>query len=140
MTKKTQKPTMRTATLKKRKQYRFGKFLAEGEKVFIREEFAGKGRYVYTAFRKENDTLGFGVTRSEFEYTDKQTFIVHVSRISYASRNIEVEATDRKEAEQLATEQAGDFEFSEHDADYKADSILTKEEHFNIFPNSDIHK
>jgi len=123
----------RTAVLKKNKQYKFGKSLTKGEKVFITEEFAGHGRFIYTAFRKITDTLGFGVTASEFEYIDKQKFIVCVTRTSYSSRNIEVEATTRKEAEELANEKAGDFEFSEQSADYSVVAIHTKKEHEGLF-------
>lgn len=133
MAKKTVQPKFRTAIIKKNKSYKFGKQLLKGEKVFIKEEFVGKGRYVYTAFRKKDDTLGFGVTRSEFEYTDKEKFVVLVTRASYSSRNIEVEATDREEAKRLATDEAGNFEFSEHDAEYTADSVCTKSEHDNLF-------
>jgi len=130
---KNEKPKFRTAVIKKNKSYKFGQSLRKDEKVFIKEEFVGKGRYVYTAFRKEDDTLGFGVTRSEFEYTDKEKFVVLVTRISYSSRNIEVEATDRKEAERLANEEAGNHEFSEHDAEYKVDAVHTKSDHDNLF-------
>ena len=41
MAKKKEQPKMRIAILKKRKQYKFGKHLDKGEKVFIKEEFAG---------------------------------------------------------------------------------------------------
>ena len=133
MAKKKVHQKLRTAIIKKFKSFKFGKFLSKGEKVFIKEEFVGKGRYVYTAFRKENDTLGFGVTRSEFEYTDKEKFVVLVTRASYSSRNIEVEATDREEAKRLAIDEAGNFEFSEQNADYTTDSICTKAEHENLF-------
>lgn len=51
---------------------------------------------------------------------------VLVRRISYASRNIVVKATSEKEAKRLAIDEAGNFEFSEHDADYEVDSISTK--------------
>ena len=56
----------------------------------------------------------------------KKVYEVLVSRISYASRNITVEATSEKEAKKLATEEAGNFEFSEHDADYVVDSVSKK--------------
>lgn len=140
MAKKVEQPIFRKAEIKKGRTFKFGQKLKKGEQVFITEKFMGHGRYAYTAVRNIGDTLEFGVTRSEFEYTDKEKFIVLVSRISYASRNIEVEATDRKEAERLANEAAGDFEFREHDADYKVDSVLSKREHEGIFPDSDIHK
>ena len=133
MKKEITQPKMRTAVIKKNKSYKFGKALAKGEKVFIKEEFVGKGRYVFTAYRTKDGVLGFGVTRSEFEYTDKETFVVLVTRTSYSSKNIEVQATDREEAKRLAMDDAGSMEFSEHDADYSADAIFTKNEHENLF-------
>lgn len=126
---------MRKAIIKKSKNYKFGQNLKKDEPVFIEEKCVGKGRYVYTAFRKENDTLGLGVTRSEFEYTDKEKFIVAVTRISYSTRNIEVEAMDRNEAKSLAIDKAGDRVFTEQNADYEANSVLTSKEHGDMFPD-----
>lgn len=133
MATKTVKAKLRKAVLKKNKQYKFGKTLKAGESVFIKEEYAGHQRYVYTAFRKENDTVGFGLTRSEFDYTEKEKFVVSVTRISYSTRNIEVEADDRKQAKELAIDEAGGFDFSEQSADYDANSVLTEAEHKNLF-------
>jgi len=60
-------------------------------------------------------------------------FIVSVTRTSYSTRNIEVDATSRKEAEELAIDAAGDYEFSEQNADYSTNSILTEQEHKSLF-------
>jgi len=139
MAKKTEQPIFRKAEIKKGKTFKFGQKLKKGEQVFITEKFMGHSRYTYTAVRNIGDTLEFGVTRSEFEYTENEKFIVLVNRISYASRNIEVEAKDRKMAERLAFEEAGSLEFREHDADYQIDSVISKTEHKDMFPNSEIH-
>lgn len=45
---------------------------------------------------------------------------VPVCRIGYGNRDIEVEATSKKEAVARALDEAGSHEFSEHDADYEA--------------------
>lgn len=124
---------MRKAIIKKNKSYKFGQSLKKGEEVLVDEKFMGKGRYVFTAFRPDNLTLGLVVTASEFEYTEKEKFIVSVTRISYSTRNIEVEAMDRKQAKELAVDEAGGEEFLEQSADYEANSIMTKKEHNNTF-------
>ncbi len=126
---------MRKAIIKKNKSYKFGQSLKKGEEVLIKETFGGKGRYIYTAFRPDNLILGLGVTASEFEYTEKEKFIVSVTRISYSTRNIEVEAMDRKEAKEVAIDEAGGEEFSEQSSDYEANSVLTSKEHEEIFPD-----
>lgn len=48
-------------------------------------------------------------------------YTVNVTRTGYAHREIEVEAATEEEAKQKAEEIAGNFEFSEKDADYKAE-------------------
>lgn len=48
-------------------------------------------------------------------------FLVKVTRISYAFRDIVVEAENEKEAMDKALNQAGDQEFSERSAEYGAD-------------------
>jgi hypothetical protein len=55
-------------------------------------------------------------------------FEVQVFRTSYSSRMIEVEANNEEEAKKNALEEAGDYEFSEHDAEYTVDYITKKEE------------
>jgi hypothetical protein len=57
----------------------------------------------------------------------KKKFSVLVTRTSYASRNIEVEAESVAEAKEKAIEEAGDYEFSEHDADYRVDHVAIVE-------------
>jgi hypothetical protein len=47
------------------------------------------------------------------------TFKIQVTRIGYATRNIEVPAADQQEAERLALATAGNYEFREHDAEYE---------------------
>ena len=53
----------------------------------------------------------------------KRKFTVLVSRISYSNRNIEVEATSKKEAKEKALDAAIGEEFREHDVDYTVDAI-----------------
>lgn len=45
-------------------------------------------------------------------------FKVSVDRIGYGNREIEVEANSQEEADAKALDEAGNFEFSEHNADY----------------------
>ena len=54
-------------------------------------------------------------------------FEVQVFRTSYSSRIIEVEAENEEEAKENAIEKAGDYEFSERDADYTVDFVTKKE-------------
>ncbi len=54
-------------------------------------------------------------------------FEVQVFRTSYSSRIIEVEAENEEEAKENAIEKAGDYEFSEHDADYTVNFVTKKE-------------
>ena len=46
-------------------------------------------------------------------------FRIEVTRIGYASRVIEVEATTQDDAERIALETAGNHEFTEHYAEYQ---------------------
>jgi hypothetical protein len=48
---------------------------------------------------------------------------VGVSRTAYAFNYIEVEATSEEEAEMKALECAGDYNYSEHDADYAVEGV-----------------
>jgi hypothetical protein len=48
----------------------------------------------------------------------KKFFEVEVRRIGWGFRTIKVYADDQVEAEQIALDTAGDYEFSEHSADY----------------------
>ena len=54
-------------------------------------------------------------------------FEVQVFRTSYSSRIIEVEAENEEEAKENALEEAGGYEFSEHDAEYTVDFLTKKE-------------
>jgi hypothetical protein len=58
------------------------------------------------------------------EYPEEHEFEVAVVRIAYGSRKIRVKAKFQFEAEQKALNEAGDYEFSEHDADYEIESVL----------------
>jgi hypothetical protein len=49
---------------------------------------------------------------------------VAVCRVGYGHANLSVRARTEKEAEELATDQAGDIHFSEHDAEYEVTGIL----------------
>lgn len=50
-------------------------------------------------------------------------YTVSVVRIGYAHRDITVDADSEQEAVDKAVDTAGNYEFSEHDADYKADYV-----------------
>ena len=58
------------------------------------------------------------------EYPEDREFEVAVIRIAYGSRKIRVKAKSQFEAEQKALNEAGDYEFSEHDADYEIEAVL----------------
>lgn len=58
------------------------------------------------------------------EYPDEREFDVAVLRIAYGSRRIRVKAKSQFEAEQKALDEAGDYEFSENDADYEIESVI----------------
>jgi hypothetical protein len=51
-------------------------------------------------------------------------FQVEVCRIAYAVRTIEVEALNAEEAENIALDTAGNYEFSEHHADYECNAVV----------------
>lgn len=46
-------------------------------------------------------------------------FNIRVTRVGYATRRIEVEAADPRQAEQIALDTAGRYEFREHHAEYQ---------------------
>jgi hypothetical protein len=46
-------------------------------------------------------------------------FKIEVTRIGYASRTIEVGAADEPEAQRIALDTAGNYQFTEHDAEYQ---------------------
>lgn len=51
-------------------------------------------------------------------------FKVSVVRISYAVREIEIEAESEEAAKELALDEAGNYEFSEHNSDYEVESVF----------------
>jgi len=116
----------RKAIIKKGKSFKFGQSLKKGEEVLIEEVCIGKGKYRHTAYRPNDMTLGLGVTPSEFEYTEKEKYVVMVTRISYCTKNFEVEANNRKEAGILADEMACNTVFGEDDAKYEIGGVYTK--------------
>lgn len=105
------------------------------EEVLVVEKYLGRGRHEYRAFRKGDEQNSVKVTRSEFDFMEQTEFVVYVTRISHSTKRIVVSAKDRKAAEALASDKAGDLEFSEQDAEYKVDMAMTKEEHQNTFGN-----
>ncbi|MEW6587272.1 MAG: hypothetical protein AB1442_16895 [Nitrospirota bacterium] len=58
------------------------------------------------------------------EYPEEREFEVAVLRIAHGSRKIRVKARSHFGAEQKALDEAGDYEFSEHDVDYEIESVL----------------
>lgn len=56
---------------------------------------------------------------------------VTMRRTGYAFRDIEVEAESRDKAREKAYEIAGDYEYSEKDADYKVENTYQVEEEKN---------
>ena len=53
----------------------------------------------------------------------KKLYRVGVSRTGYGYNTLDIEATSQKEAQEKALECAGEFSFSEHDADYAVEGI-----------------
>lgn len=56
------------------------------------------------------------------------TFDVTVVRTSYASHTFRVEAKNKKEAKEIALDNAGSESFSEKDADYSVEYIIPVDE------------
>lgn len=56
------------------------------------------------------------------EINPKRTFKVPVRRIGYSFKTIEVEAHSEEEAEEIALEEAGSYEFSESSSEYEIDA------------------
>lgn len=54
---------------------------------------------------------------------EEMKFNVHVMRIGYAFRIIQVEAKNPKEAEELALEEAGNHEYSEKSSEYSVQEV-----------------
>lgn len=53
---------------------------------------------------------------------------VHVTRIGYSSKTIQVSAISQEEAEKKALEAAGNLEFPERDAEYAVEGMTPAEE------------
>ena len=54
-------------------------------------------------------------------------FKVSVVRVAYAVREIEVDALDEKDAQDVALETAGNYEFSEHSSTYEVEGVYPTE-------------
>lgn len=53
---------------------------------------------------------------------------VNVNRIGYANKIFEISAQNKNEAKARALDDAGNFEFSEHNAEYEIEDIIELEE------------
>ena len=97
----------------------------KGTEVLVTDEGYWKGRKQYSLKLADGSNPNtFKVTESQFEFSETVKYTVLVSRISYASQNIEVEALNDNEAKKLALIEAGGLEFREHDADYEVDGVF----------------
>lgn len=54
-------------------------------------------------------------------------FKVQILRTAYGRREIEIEAADKNEAEEKAINTAGDYEFTNHDADFEVEFVKQAE-------------
>jgi hypothetical protein len=55
---------------------------------------------------------------------------VVVTRTSYSSRDFDITAHSIEEAKQVALDNAGDYEFSEKDANYEVDGVYPYQSNF----------
>lgn len=117
------KKVYRKAIIKKGKPH-----LKKDQEVLVEEVCIGRGKYMYYAYKPEDMSMAIPIAPSEFEYTEKEKYIVLVTRISTCTKQFEVEAKNRKEAENIASEEAVNVEFSEDDAEYKVDCVFTKKQ------------
>lgn len=104
------------------------KFFTKGEDVLIKEMPIGKNNFRYVAIRETAPDIEYKVIASEFEYIEDVEFTVSVTRVAYAHRNIVVKAKTRKEAEEMAIDEAGSLEFIEHTSEYESGGAYLKEE------------
>lgn len=105
------------------------KSFKKGTEVLIKDEGYWKGIQQYSltlASTDDVDKTEYKVTRSLFQFTEKINFVVTVTRVSYSSKNIEVSALDAKQAQILALDKAGDYEFGEDSASYEVDGVMIK--------------
>jgi hypothetical protein len=115
---------MRKAIMKKNKTSDIGEKFVKGSEVFIQTKPIGRGKMKHIASNNEKLITGIAVTPSEFDFVDAAEFTVSVMRTSYSFKNIVVKAKTRKEAESLAIDEAGSYEFSESDAEYEAKGVV----------------
>lgn len=102
--------------------------LEKGTEVLITDEGYWKGVKQYSLRLADgSNPTAFKVTESQFEFSEKVKYQVSVCRTSYAYRTIEVEALNEQEAAQIASEEAGNLEFSEKSAEYSADYVIPLE-------------
>jgi hypothetical protein len=140
---KTETQILRKAVMKKNKTSDLGEKFKKGSEVFIQEKFLGKGRFRYVASNTPGKLItGVAVLRSEFEYTDKEEYVVFVTRTVQACKEIIVKATDREEAKRQALEEAGNYDFGSGDhPEYETGGLpLTIAEHKDLYPNSNLLK
>ena len=71
----------------------------------------------------ENALNEEGETEEVDETHKKETYKVEVCRIGYSFATIEVEAENEDEAEDLALEKAGNYDYSEKDAEYSVECV-----------------
>jgi len=88
-------------------------------KQFVKTNSNKKGDF-YKAVIKEIADLFIHEFSEALEEEELKEFQIEVCRTSYAHRTITVKAYSLSEAEMLAIDEAGSYEFSESDAEYSA--------------------
>ena len=100
----------------------------KGTEVLVTDEGYWKGVKQYSLKLADgSNPETFKVTASQFEFSEKIKYQVAVCRTSHAFRTIEVEALNEEQAAELASEEAGDLEFSEKSAEYSVDYVIPLE-------------
>jgi hypothetical protein len=122
------KQIYRNAVIKKGKVYKFGQSLKKGQKVLIEEVCIGQGKYTYVAYSPDNMTVGMPVAPSQFEYIEKEKYVVFITRVSYCTKQFEVDASNRSEAKNLAEEKAFNTVFGEDNYGYNVENVFTKKQ------------
>ncbi len=61
----------------------------------------------------------------------RMKYTVIITRTSYSSTGVEVEADSEEQAREIAMDEAGDHSYSEHSADYEIDSIISNALNWN---------
>lgn len=80
---------------------------------------------IITPRDKENYEMGYRyqlVEAGTVSHIERE-FTVVVCRTSYAFRTLTIKAKNEEEAKEKALDEAGDYEFSESNADYEIDSV-----------------